>query len=48
MDLKMTFSSLGGELPARLIFDKDPSGTPLTRGYVEYGGQRIDVANLVP
>lgn len=48
MELKMTFGPLGGELPARLIFDKDASGTPLTHGYVEYGGQRLDAAKLVP
>lgn len=46
MDLKMTFGPLRSELPAEIIFDADPSGAPLTQGYVEYGGQRLAVDAL--
>lgn len=46
MDLKMTFGPLGGELPAQLIFDRDPAGAPLTRGYVEYAGRRLNADTL--
>lgn len=48
MDLKMTFGPLGGDLPARLIFAPDDKGVPLTHGYAEYVGRRIDVDRLVP
>lgn len=46
MDLQVTFGPLRGELPSRLIFDPDESGTPLSRGYTEYGGQRLEVRAL--
>ena len=48
MKLKITFGPLGGKAPARIVFDKDQAGTPLSRGYVEYRGRRLDVATLVP
>src|SRR3546814_15330996 len=48
MDLKMTFGPLGGKLPAQIVFTADEAGTPLTHGYAEYDGRRIDVATLVP
>ncbi len=48
MDLRITFGPLRGERPAKLIFSEDESGTPLTRGYTEYDGQRLTVDSLVP
>lgn len=48
MDLKITFGPLGGALPAEIVFDADPSGKPLTQGYAEYDGRRIDVGSLLP
>jgi hypothetical protein len=48
MDLTMTFGPLRGKLPAQLMFEPGPSGAPLTRGYVEYDGQRLDASSLVP
>src|SRR3546814_14758774 len=47
MDLKMTFGPLGGKLPAQIVFTADEAGTPLTHGYAEYDGRRIDVRTLV-
>lgn len=48
MDLKITFGPLGGKLPSQIIFASDEAGAPLTRGYVEYAGQRLNVKTLVP
>lgn len=48
MDLQMTFGPLGGDLPARIIFAPDASGRPLSYGYTEYGGRRLEVSRLVP
>lgn len=48
MALKMTFGPLGGDSPAALVFERDAAGQPLTRGYVEYQGRRLDAAELVP
>jgi len=48
MDLKMTFGPLRARLPAQLIFDRDASGMPLTHGYAEYDGHRLDVEKLAP
>ncbi|MBV1686728.1 hypothetical protein KRR38_03330 [Novosphingobium sp. G106] len=48
MDLKMTFGPLRARLPAQLIFDRDASGMPLTHGYAEYEGRRLDAQNLAP
>lgn len=48
MDLKITFGPLGGRLPAQIIFDADHTGTPLSHGYVEYAGQRLNVQALLP
>ncbi|MCJ2180835.1 hypothetical protein [Novosphingobium album (ex Hu et al. 2023)] len=48
MHLRMTFGPLGGLLPAQLIFSPDSNGLPLTRGYAEYDGHRLDVSTLVP
>lgn len=48
MDLKLTFGPLGGNRPATIIFDKDESGAPLTRGYAQMGDRRLDVSALVP
>jgi hypothetical protein len=39
---------LNGELPARLIFDHDENGAPLTYGYAEYDGRRLNADALVP
>lgn len=48
MDLKMTFGPLGGELPARLVFDRDASGAPRSHGFAEYDGRRLTVESLAP
>ena len=48
MNLRMTFGPLSGELPAQLIFAPDASGVPLTNGYVEYDGKRLNVQDLTP
>lgn len=48
MDLKITFGPLRGKLPAQIIFEPDPSGVPLTHGYAEYGGRRLNVGALLP
>jgi hypothetical protein len=48
MDLVMTFGPLGGSLPAALVFEPDDDGVPLTHGYSEYEGKRLDVGGLVP
>lgn len=48
MDLRMTFGPLNGELPGRLIFDHDENGAPLTYGYAEYDGRRLNADALVP
>jgi len=46
MKLTMTFGPLQGEYPAELILTPDPAGEPTSRGYTEYGGRRLDVADL--
>jgi hypothetical protein len=48
MNLKMTFGPLGSEPPARLLFEPDSAGVPLTHGFAEYDGERREVAGLVP
>lgn len=48
MDLKITFGPLRGRLPAQLIFDRDASGLPLTHGYAEYDGRRLEAQDLAP
>jgi hypothetical protein len=48
MQLQMTFGPLGGPTPARLSFAADASGKPATRGFAEYGGERLSVDTLLP
>ncbi|MCI4590575.1 hypothetical protein MOK15_10765 [Sphingobium sp. BYY-5] len=48
MDLQITFGPLGGAMPAKLLFEPDASGIPMTHGYVEYGGKRLTVEALLP
>jgi hypothetical protein len=48
MTLTMTFGPLGGDRPARLIFDRDATGAPMSRGFAEYNGKRLTVDQLVP
>lgn len=48
MKLKLTLGPLEGDLPAELIFAPDASGTPLSYGYSEYDGKRLNVQDLVP
>lgn len=48
MHLSVTFGPLSGNLPARLDFSADANGLPASRGFAEYGGKRIEVADLVP
>lgn len=48
MKLKVTFGPLGGRQPAALIFAADEMGVPLSHGYAQYDGHRIDVDGLAP
>jgi hypothetical protein len=48
MDLQITFGPLGGDRPAAIVFDKSPTGTPLSYGYAEYDGRRLQVDGLLP
>lgn len=48
MDLTITFGPMGGRLPAGIVFDRGADGLPLSRGFAEYDGQKLDVAALVP
>lgn len=48
MNLTMTFGPLDGELPARLVFDRDASSTPQSHGFTEYDGRRLTVESLAP
>lgn len=46
MDLQVTFGPIEAELPAELIFSRDQTGAPLTYGYSEYNGVRMEVEKL--
>ena len=48
LDVRLTFGPLRSALPAQLIFDRDASGAPLTRGYAEYDGRRLNAEDLAP
>ncbi|GGC05411.1 hypothetical protein GCM10011494_24970 [Novosphingobium endophyticum] len=48
MDLTVTFGPISGNLPARIVFDHGADGQPALRGFAEYDGRRLDVADLVP
>lgn len=48
MALKITFGPLSGPRPAEILFAPGDDGKPLTHGFVEYGGRRIDAATMVP
>jgi hypothetical protein len=34
--------------PTRILFAPDASGQPLSSGFAEYGGQRLNVSDLLP
>ncbi len=46
MKLKATFSVLGGNMPAKLLFDKDADGNPKSYGYVTYNGVTLNISEL--
>lgn len=46
MDLKATFSALGGNMPAKLLFDTDTDGNPKSYGYVRYNGVKLNIKDL--
>lgn len=48
MNLTITFGPLAGERPARLVFDRNAAGVPMSRGYAEYNGRRLTVDQLAP
>jgi hypothetical protein len=48
MKLSMTFGPIEGERPAELIVAADQAGGAMSRGYVEYGGRRVNAADFVP
>jgi hypothetical protein len=48
MNLTMTFGPLYGDPPSQLIFAPDVNGKPVTHGYAEYAGTRIEADSLAP
>lgn len=34
--------------PTKIVFTPDESGVPLSAGYAEYGGKRLEVSSLIP
>ena len=48
MKLQMTFGPLGGAKPAAIDFTPQADGQPRSRGFAEYGGQRLSVDRLAP
>ena len=48
MNLKVTYGPLGGARPARLSFDRDANGVPLTHGFAEFAGKRLNIEGLEP
>jgi hypothetical protein len=48
MDMTVTFGPLGASPPAAIVFERGADGLPLSRGHAEYGGRRLEVADLVP
>lgn len=49
MKLKITFGPATDFYdPTKILFTPDASGTPLSHGYTEYGGQRLNVQDLTP
>ncbi len=48
MDMQVTFGPLRGNLPASIIFAPDDAGKPMSRGFAEYDGRRLEVDDLVP
>lgn len=49
MDLKVTFGPAADFYnPTKIIFEPDASGVPLSNGYAEYDGTRLEISRLVP
>jgi hypothetical protein len=49
MTLRMTFGPATDFYnPTRILFAPDASGQPLSSGFAEYGGQRLNVSDLLP
>ncbi|MCL4673538.1 MAG: hypothetical protein KJZ64_11515 [Sphingomonadaceae bacterium] len=49
MNLRMTFGPATDFYnPTKILFAPDASGQPLSSGFVEYDGQRLDVSELLP
>lgn len=49
MKLQITFSPMTDFYnPTSIVFDGDEGGARLSRGYVDYDGQRLEVADLIP
>ncbi len=48
MDLTISFGPISGEVPATIIFTPNANGVPLSRGYAEYNGRRLNVSDLLP
>lgn len=49
MKLKMTFGpATDFYKPTKILFTPDASGVPLSNGYTEYDGKRLDVSSLTP
>ena len=48
MDLKVTFGPISGNPPTQIIFSPGPDGKPLSSGYTEYAGKRLEVESLEP
>ena len=49
MKLKITFGPASDfYVPTRIVFTPDASGVPLSNGYAEYDGKRLEVSSLAP
>lgn len=48
VDLTVSFGPVSGEVPATIIFTPNANGVPLSRGYAEYNGRRLNVSDLLP
>lgn len=49
MSLRITFGPATDFYnPTRILFDPDASGQPLSSGFAEYDGQRLNVSDLLP
>ena len=48
MRLSVTFGPITGDLPAKILFDKGDDGKPISAGFAEYDGRRLQLSDLQP